>query len=63
MPDLLQEPDLILRILQVLLAHIARLNALNNVVFAFSLVPGQVDLAEATASNRLDYLVNVHTAV
>ena len=62
MPDLLQKPDLILRILQVLLTHIACLNALDNVVFAFSFVPGEVDLAETTAADCLDYLVDVHTA-
>ena len=51
---------LVLGVLQVFLGHVSRLDPLDDVVLALSLVPRHVDLAERAAANGLHRLVNVH---
>lgn len=60
MSNLLQQPDFILSVLQILLAHVPSLHPLDNIVFPFTLVSCQINLTEWTATDCFYDFIHIH---
>jgi len=58
--DLLKKSHFVFCILEIFLTHVSRLDSLDDIVLAFPLVAGKVNLSKGATSNSLNNFVNVH---